>query len=77
MEYISNKEIEALLAKPVKAKTPKKVTRYEIREFVGLEYSRPLGRKFRTRKTAIAIIKRLKKEGREVFMVPMEITHWS
>lgn len=52
----------------------KQVTRYEVREYVGAEYSRQLGRRLRTRSQAMSIVRILKKAGREVFAAPMKVT---
>lgn len=51
----------------------KTVSRYEIREFVGNEYSKPVFRQIVERSRASNIVKRLKKAGREVFMAKMEV----
>jgi len=51
----------------------KQVTRYQIREFVGSDYSRQLGRRLRTREQAVRIVKMLRKAGRDVFSAPMKI----
>jgi hypothetical protein len=51
----------------------RKVTLYQIREFVGNGFSKQLGRRLRNRSDAIRIVKALKKEKREVFAVPMKI----
>lgn len=44
-----------------------KAHKYQIREFVGNEYSKRLGRRLRTYKDARRIVSILKKQGREVF----------
>ena len=51
----------------------KQVTLYLVREFVGSEYSKQLGRRLRTRSQATTIVKILKKAGREVFASPMRV----
>ena len=47
---------------------------YEIREFVGNNYSKSLGRKLRDRSAAIKIKNRLKKQKREVFISAIQIS---
>lgn len=54
-------------------KMNKQVTRYEIREFTGNEYSKQLGRRLRTREQATRIVRLLKKTGRTVFASPLKI----
>lgn len=51
----------------------KTVSLYEIREFFGNEYSKPVFRQIVERSRAAKIVKRLKKTGREVFMAKMEV----
>lgn len=51
----------------------KQVTLYQVREFVGSEYSKQLGRRLRTRQQASGILKILKKAGREVFASPIKV----
>lgn len=51
----------------------KTVTMYQVREFVGNEYSKQLGRKLRDKKSASKIVKMLKKQKRVVFLAPMKI----
>ncbi len=53
--------------------TTKQITRYEVREFVGNEYSKQLGRRLRTREQASRIVRLLKKQGRTVFSSPLKI----
>jgi hypothetical protein len=53
--------------------TAKQITRYEIREFIGNEYSKQLGRRLRTREQAGRIVRLLKKQGRTVFSSPLKI----
>jgi H2-forming N5,N10-methylenetetrahydromethanopterin dehydrogenase-like enzyme len=52
----------------------KTTTRYQVREFIGNEYSKQLGRRLRTREQAGRIVKMLKKQGRAVFASPLKIT---
>jgi hypothetical protein len=51
----------------------KQITRYEVREYVGSDYSKPLGQKLRGRSASLRIVRRLKKCGREVFASPMRL----
>lgn len=51
----------------------KQTTRYQVREFIGNEYSKQLGFRLRTREQANRIMRILKKEGRTVFASPMKI----
>ena len=51
----------------------KQVTMYQVREFVGSDYSKQLGFKLRTKQQATKIVKALKKLGRNVFSSPMKI----
>jgi hypothetical protein len=53
--------------------TFKTVTRYEIREIHGIEYSKQISRRLRTREQASRIVRLLKKQGRTVFAVPLKI----
>jgi len=46
---------------------------YEVREFIGNDYSKQIGRRLRERKDALRIVRLLKKQGREVFASPMSI----
>lgn len=48
-------------------------TLYTVREFIGSEYSRQLGRRLRTRAAANQIAKALKKQGRSVFIAPLKV----
>ena len=50
-----------------------KVTRYEIREWVGNSYSVALGRRLRTRQQASRIVKFLKAQKRSAFASPIKI----
>ena len=52
----------------------KQVTLYQVREFVGSEYSKQLGRRLRTKQQASSIVKILKKDGRQVFTSPMKVS---
>ena len=47
---------------------------YEVREFVGNDYSKSLGRRLRFRTDAMRIVKILKKKGREVFASPIMVS---
>ena len=47
--------------------TMKTAARYEIREYVGMEFSRSMSAKLRTRQAATKLIKRLKKLGHNAF----------
>lgn len=51
----------------------KQVTRYEIREFNGNEYSKRLGGRLRTRAEANRVVKILKATGRAAFAAPLKI----
>lgn len=51
----------------------KTTTRYQVREFIGNDYSKQLGRRLRTRTEASRVCKLLKKQGRTVFASPMKI----
>lgn len=51
----------------------KQVTRYEVREYIGSEYSKKLGRRLRTREQAGRIVRILTKAGRSVFSAPLKI----
>lgn len=44
-----------------------KAHKYQVREFVGNDYSKRLGRRLRTYKEARRVVSMLKREGREVF----------
>ena len=46
---------------------------YEVREFVGGEYSKALGRRLRERADALRLVRLLKKQGREVFASPVKV----
>jgi len=47
---------------------------YQVREFVGAAYSKQLGRRLRWRADAMRVVRLLKKQGREVFAVPMRVS---
>ena len=47
----------------------KKVTLYEIREYVGNEYSKQLGSKLRTKQRVNRILRRLKHQKRELVVI--------
>jgi hypothetical protein len=51
----------------------KTTTRYQVREFIGSEHSKQLGRRLRTRAEASRICKLLKKQGRTVYAAQMKI----
>ena len=59
-------------ATPTKRKTMKK-TMYQVREFIGSDYSIQLGIKLRDRKSALRIAKILKKSGREIILATLLI----
>lgn len=49
------------------------VTLYQVREFVGAGYSKPLGAKLRTWRQARRIARRLSHQGREIFLAPISV----
>jgi len=51
----------------------KKMTRYEIREFKGDDYSKSMSQKLRERNSAQKLVKRLKKMGHNAFISPIKI----
>lgn len=51
----------------------KQINLYEIREYKGNEYSKQIGRRLRTYKEAIRIVKILKSTGREVFASKIKV----
>lgn len=53
--------------------TTKTRTLYEVREFVGNDYSKQLGRRLRCRTDALRIVKTLKRSGRDVFAAPLKV----
>lgn len=53
--------------------TAKTRTLYEVREFVGNDYSKQLGRRLRCRTDAMRIVKALKRSGRNVFASPFKV----
>ena len=46
---------------------------YEVREFIGNDYSKALGRRIRERTDALRVVRILKKQGRDVFASPMKV----
>ena len=46
---------------------------YQVREFVGNQYSKQLGRRLRERTDALRVVRILKKQGREVFAAPLKV----
>jgi hypothetical protein len=50
----------------------KKVTLYEIREYVGNEYSKQIGSKLRNKQRVNRILKRLKTQKRELIVIPWQ-----
>ena len=46
---------------------------YQVREFVGTNYSKQLGRRLRARTDALRLVRLLKKQGREVFASPVRV----
>lgn len=46
---------------------------YQVREFVGVKYSKQLGRRLRVRTDALRLVRLLKKQGREVFAAPVRV----
>ena len=57
-----------------KMKNTKKTAMYQVREFIGNDYSKPLGLKLRTKSSAMKISKRLKKRGMVVFLSKIMIS---
>lgn len=51
----------------------KQIAMYQVREFIGNEYSKQLGRRLRNRQDAGRVVKMLKKQGRQVFSAKMMI----
>lgn len=51
----------------------KQVTRYQVREYIGNQYSKQLGRRLRTIEQSARIVRILKKAGREVFAAPLKV----
>ena len=49
----------------------KTINLYQVREFIGNRYSKQLGRRLRTRKDALRIVRLLKRQGRDVFANPL------
>jgi len=50
-----------------------KKTLYEIREYIGSEYSRSLGSYLRPYRRAAKIARRLKKQGRDIVLIGMKV----
>lgn len=48
-------------------------TLYQVREFIGNDYSKQLGCKLRDRSVAQRLVRLLKKQGRNVFASPLRI----
>jgi hypothetical protein len=48
-------------------------TLYQVREFIGNDYSKQLGQKLRDRTVALRLVRLLKKQGRSVFAAPLRI----
>lgn len=46
---------------------------YQVREFVGADYSKQLGRRLRERADALRVVRLLKKQGRNAFAAPIKI----
>ena len=51
------------------------ITKYEIREYVGNEYSKGLGSKLRSKQRVSRILKRLKHQDRKFVVVFWKITN--
>jgi hypothetical protein len=51
----------------------RKKTLYDVREYVGLEYSKSLGNYFRPYKRAEKIARRLKKQNRDIVLIGITI----
>lgn len=49
-------------------------TLYQVREFVGNDYSKQLGRRLRCRTDALRIVKTLKRSGRNVFASALKVS---
>lgn len=47
---------------------------YQVREFIGTDYSKQLGRRLRARTDALRLVRMLKKQGRNVFATPVRIS---
>ena len=52
----------------------KAITLYEIREYVGTNYSKPLGSKLRSKSRVTRLVKRLSKQGRELVIASHKVT---
>ena len=46
---------------------------YQIREFIGGDYSKQLGRRLRVRSAALRVVRILKKQGRDVFVAAVKV----
>ena len=46
---------------------------YQVREFIGADYSKQLGRRLRERADALRLVRLMKKQGREVFAAPVKV----
>lgn len=46
---------------------------YQVREFIGTEYSKQLGGRLRERTDAQRLVRLLKKQGRTVFAAPIKV----
>jgi hypothetical protein len=46
---------------------------YQVREFIGGDYSKQLGLRLRERTDALRLVRLLKKQGRDVFAAPMKV----
>lgn len=51
-----------------------KITLYEIREYVGNNYSKALGCKLRSKAQVTRIVERLRKQNREFVVVPYKVS---
>lgn len=51
----------------------KKRNMYEVREFIGNNYSKPLGRRLREHTDAMRVVRILKKQRREVFAAAIKV----
>lgn len=46
---------------------------YQVREFIGSNYSKQLGRRLRDRASAGRVARLLRKQGRQVFIAPLSV----
>lgn len=51
----------------------KTITLYEIREYIGNNYSKPLGSKLRTKSRVTSLVKRLSKQGRHLVVAGYKV----